>query len=163
MNLDYLIKQARDDKVDRLNVAVAFVNQESKILICQRAKDKKYLPNVWHIPGGQVEDGESVEAGASREIKEELGLDILGSIYDTSVVHDYTGHGDQKARTVFVLAKASGNIQLDFENQDYVFISKDQIDKYFEPHVVEINTQVFSETLKLIERLGAKNTLSEML
>ena len=163
MNLDYLINQAKDDKIDRLNVAVVLVNKDHKILICQRAKDKKYLPNVWHIPGGQVEEGESIETGAYREIKEELGLDISDSVYDTTITHDYIGHGDQKARTVFVLAKTSGNIKLDFENQAHTFISTDEINNYFEPHVVEINMKVFNETLKLIEKVGTENTISKII
>lgn len=32
----------------------------------------------WEMPGGQVEEGESLEAAAIRETKEETGIDITG-------------------------------------------------------------------------------------
>ena len=32
--------------------------------------------DVWHLPGGVVEDGESPAAAAVREVNEELGLDV---------------------------------------------------------------------------------------
>lgn len=162
MNLEYLIKQAQTDKIIRLNVAVALVNPDHKILICQRAKDKKYLPNIWHIPGGQVEGNEYIEIGAIRQMKAELELVIDEKIYDTTVAHNYIGHADKKCRTVFVLAKASGKIKLNFENQAFTFISINEIENYFEPDVVKINIQVFNETMKLIQKMGVNNTISDI-
>ncbi|UXY32186.1 NUDIX domain-containing protein [Streptomyces sp. HUAS TT20] len=37
---------------------------------------RPHLQNPWDIPGGAVETDESPRAGAHREIKEELGLDL---------------------------------------------------------------------------------------
>lgn len=42
--------------------------------------ERKYPPLGFAIPGGFVDDGETVEAAALREMKEELNLDIKTSL-----------------------------------------------------------------------------------
>ncbi len=47
-----------------------------KVFLPRRAKTKKFLPDVFELPGGHVEFGEDLADGLKREIKEELGVDI---------------------------------------------------------------------------------------
>jgi ADP-ribose pyrophosphatase YjhB (NUDIX family) len=50
------------------------VEQDGRLLLVQEAK-----PDVrtrWNLPGGHVEPGESIVAGATREVREETGLDV---------------------------------------------------------------------------------------
>ena len=53
------------------------INQKGKMLIIKRAvrKEKAY-PGLWDLPGGGVEEGETLQEAATREAKEETGLDI---------------------------------------------------------------------------------------
>lgn len=48
-----------------------------KVFLAQRALGKKFYPGVYEIPGGHVEFGEDIVAGLRREIREELGKDIV--------------------------------------------------------------------------------------
>ena len=57
-------------------VCGAVVRRGSKILICGRAPGTK-LAGYKEFPGGKAERGESLSACLRREIREELGTDIL--------------------------------------------------------------------------------------
>lgn len=64
----------------------------------------------WTISKGKIEPGEDVQAGAKREIKEEMGLDI--EIEDELGVNEYTANdpdvkgGKKKKRVTYFLARA---------------------------------------------------------
>lgn len=58
------------------NCAVAVIEKDGKILLGQKVKDRGPYPNTWLIPGGGVEEGESVEEAITREIREETGLEV---------------------------------------------------------------------------------------
>jgi 8-oxo-dGTP diphosphatase len=59
-----------------------------RILVAQRPADK-HLALKWEFAGGKVERGESPEAALVREIKEELGCDIVVTAALPRFVHDY--------------------------------------------------------------------------
>lgn len=44
-------------------------------------------PNLWGFPGGKLEDGETLEQCALRELKKETNLDGVISKYITSIAH----------------------------------------------------------------------------
>ncbi len=50
---------------------LVFTDEAGRILLV-----KPTYNDVWHLPGGVVEAGESPAAAAIREVKEELGLDV---------------------------------------------------------------------------------------
>lgn len=51
------------------------IDKENKILATQRSASMK-LPLKWEFPGGKIEAGETPEECLTREIKEELNIDI---------------------------------------------------------------------------------------
>ncbi|MGB2685845.1 MAG: NUDIX domain-containing protein [Olleya sp.] len=54
-----------------------FYTNDSKILLAQRAASKSIYPLLWDVSvAGHIDAGESIENGAIREIKEEIGLQI---------------------------------------------------------------------------------------
>jgi len=51
---------------------------EGKMLLCKRAIEPRC--GYWNVPGGFLENGETAEAGAAREVREEAlaGVEIIG-------------------------------------------------------------------------------------
>ena len=61
-------------KLRRVNVGFVITNTNGEILFAKRSSDKKTRPNLWHIPGGKMEQDENFEQAIRRELKEEFDL-----------------------------------------------------------------------------------------
>ncbi len=60
-----------------VNVAMVLItNPAGKVLMALRGSNQT-RPDMWELPGGRVERGETVEQAAVREAKEELGVDVI--------------------------------------------------------------------------------------
>jgi 8-oxo-dGTP diphosphatase len=57
--------------MDKIILAGCAIVKENKILLIHRISK-----SWWELPGGKVDEGESLEQTAVREIKEELGCDV---------------------------------------------------------------------------------------
>lgn len=75
----------------------------------------------WTTPGGKIEDGESFQEGALRELKEESGI----SAKDASEIYS-SSHGGWKSKT-FKVTKYSGKLKSNGELSDL---------KFFDPHEI---------------------------
>lgn len=64
------------------------IEREGRVLIAQRPAHK-HLPLQWEFAGGKVEPGESAETAIVREIREELGCEIVVIRQLPSFLHDY--------------------------------------------------------------------------
>ena len=62
-------------RVTRVAAAV-IVRPDGRVLLAQRPAGKAY-EGYWEFPGGKLEPGETPAHALSRELKEELGLDVL--------------------------------------------------------------------------------------
>lgn len=67
---------------------------DNKILLCRRGIEPQW--GYWNIPGGFMENNETVEQGAAREAFEEAGLQLeilsLQSVFTVDVVHQVHLH-----------------------------------------------------------------------
>jgi 8-oxo-dGTP diphosphatase len=61
-------------------IVTAILRRGNRILLCHRCRDREWFPNVWSLPGGHVEAGESEEAALVRELQEELGFEVAGPL-----------------------------------------------------------------------------------
>ena len=59
----------------RLIALLALINDNNEVLISLRQNRREY-DGYWEYPGGKVENGETLELGLIREIKEEINLEI---------------------------------------------------------------------------------------
>lgn len=57
-----------------INVVLGALVHDGRILLVRRSPSKRAHPNIWDLPGGCVEDGESEFAALRRELSEELGV-----------------------------------------------------------------------------------------
>ena len=53
-------------------VVAGLIKNKNKILLCRSSK----WSDLWVVPGGGIEYGETIEEAIKREIKEETGLDV---------------------------------------------------------------------------------------
>ena len=70
-----------------IRVVAAVIRKENKIFCTQRGYGE--FKGGWEFPGGKIEDGESPREALTREIKEELDIEIrVGELIGT-VDYDY--------------------------------------------------------------------------
>lgn len=75
-------------------VAAAICTKEEKVLITKREAQAQY-GGYWEFPGGKLEANESPEDALMREMREELGIDVVvGRIFE--VIH----HGRDALETL---------------------------------------------------------------
>ncbi|MBF2056011.1 MAG: 8-oxo-dGTP diphosphatase MutT [Cyanobacterium sp. T60_A2020_053] len=71
----------------RISVAV-IIDDSHNILIDQRPPHDS-MGGYWEFPGGKIEEGETPEDCVIREIKEELGVDIVIDSHLMDINHNY--------------------------------------------------------------------------
>ncbi len=59
----------------KVNVACGVILNDGHFLICQKGTAQNY--GLWEFPGGKLKNRESLMDCITREINEELGLDII--------------------------------------------------------------------------------------
>lgn len=96
---------------------------QSRLLFLHRAADRLLGPSKWGFPAGHIEDGESPEACARREMSEEIGdthtvteLARLGPLRDTLFGGIYELH-------LFHYRWLAGQVQLNHEHTDYAWLA----------------------------------------
>ena len=74
----------------KLNVVAAIIQCGEETLCVQRGPAKfDYIAKKYEFPGGKIELGETKESAITREIKEELNLDIVDPQFFNTVHHQY--------------------------------------------------------------------------
>lgn len=71
-----------------LVVAGALFDGEGRVLIAQRPAGKA-LAGRWEFPGGKVGAGESEHAALRRELREELGVEVIAARPFMRLAHAY--------------------------------------------------------------------------
>ena len=106
-----------------INVTCAIISFDDKILVTQRSENMK-LPLKWEFPGGKLEENESEIECISREIKEEINIEIAISSKLSNSVFDY---GNFKINLIpFIADYVSGKIILS-EHKDYKLLKKTEL------------------------------------
>ncbi|MGH2508078.1 MAG: NUDIX domain-containing protein [Ktedonobacteraceae bacterium] len=122
------------------------LNQEGKILLQQRSDT-----NVWALPGGAMEIGETIGQTAIRETKEETGLDVeldsIVRIYTNP--HHVVAFSDGEVRQQFSVCFAchiiGGSLQVSDESFAVGFFSPQEIEQLEMHPSIRLRIQHFLE------------------
>jgi mutator protein MutT len=129
VRVDYL-NNPNAPKANSIAVAVsAFIqNEHGRILMIRRTDNDMYS-----IPGGQVEPGETLTQAAIREVKEETGIDIhvielIGLYSDPSHVIAYDdGEVRQEFSICFRAQPINGELRTSSESKEVRWIELTQL------------------------------------
>ena len=116
------------DKEYDISVKMLIVDGEGKYLLLQRSVNSKGNPAKWELPGGKVDEGESLEEALVREVEEETGLvtEITGLIGTTeSILKD--------KKIVYVIMEGRGDeyrIALSEEHDDFAWVNPQDLRSY---------------------------------
>jgi mutator protein MutT len=124
-----------------IDVAAALIFHTGKLLITQRRPDD-HLPNLWEFPGGKVEPGETFQTCLTREIREELGIEISVGELVADLTHTYP---EKTVRLCFFDCRLIFGVATPIHVQDLRWITRDQLR----------NFQFPDADAKLIEQLSS--------
>lgn len=86
------------------NISVsAFIVRDGRLLVLRRNDNYHALPGYWDVPGGKIDEGETLLEGLVRETKEESSSEIVpGELFD---VFEYTNHLGNQALNIGYLCQ----------------------------------------------------------
>ena len=74
----------------RIEVAVGIItNKRGELLVGQRIVKDRYFEK-WEFPGGKLEIKETAKEALTRELKEELGIEVIETQEVITLSHDYS-------------------------------------------------------------------------
>ncbi|HNP63749.1 MAG TPA: 8-oxo-dGTP diphosphatase MutT [Woeseiaceae bacterium] len=75
--------------MNHFNVAAGILcDSKGRVLIAERRGDGPFH-GLWEFPGGKIAPGESAERALSRELAEELGIEVTESSSFMNLRHEY--------------------------------------------------------------------------
>jgi 8-oxo-dGTP diphosphatase len=131
-----------------MKVAVAVItDSHGRILLTQRPLHAAH-GGQWEFPGGKLEEGETAITALQREVKEEVGLQVLNADFLTTIEHTY---GFKKViLLVYCVDKFSGTPRCLESQTDLRWVDRDALSDYDFPAANEqiiqlINLKKLSE------------------
>lgn len=70
--------KSKEQEKDNLREVVVMLihNNQGEIFFTKRSPNRKFIPGVWALPSGHVEEGENFQDAAVREAQEELNIRV---------------------------------------------------------------------------------------
>ena len=89
----------------QVHVAVGVVLRDGQVFLTRRHQNA-HQGGKWEFPGGKVENNETVAQALSRELNEEISIDVLACTPFMEINHDY---GDKKVKLdIFLVEQFNG-------------------------------------------------------
>jgi len=118
-------EKAAEDGITHISTGVVVV-KDGQILLVRRSIDD-FLGGYYELPGGGVDNGETIEQAAMREVKEETSL-MPSKVITTFKGFDYTTDKKPHVRQVNLIIEAKpGEVKLSAEHDDFLWANKDDL------------------------------------
>ncbi len=121
------------------------LNHLNEVLIDQRKHDKN-MGGMWEFPGGKKEDGELIQSTVSREIKEELGINV--QVEEKLIEFDYS-YPDQEIQFSVYFCKLISGTPQPLESLQVKWVHPDDLDNYYFPNANKIIIEKLKDYLFL--------------
>ena len=108
------------------NVVAAIIKKDNSYLIAQRNRNK-YMGLKWEFPGGKVEPSETFHEALSREIQEELSIQI--NVHEKIAEEKYKDDQINIILHYYLCSERSGTTILN-EHENIAWVEKKDFDKY---------------------------------
>ena len=108
------------------NVVAAVIKKDNLYLITQRNRNK-HMGLKWEFPGGKVEANETLKEALTREIYEELNINI--NVYEKLAEESYKDSEINIVLHYFLCSIKDGVINLN-EHEAMEWVDKTDFDKY---------------------------------
>ena len=108
------------------DVVAAIIKKDNFYLIVQRNRNK-YMGLKWEFPGGKVETNENFYEALSREIQEELNIQI--NVHEKIAEEKYKDYQIAIILHYYLCSEKSGSIRLN-EHENMAWVEKKDFDKY---------------------------------
>jgi 8-oxo-dGTP diphosphatase len=108
------------------DVVAAIIKKDNLYLIAQR-NINKYMGLTWEFPGGKVEPNENFHEALSREIQEELNIQI--NVHEKIAEEKYKDDEIDIILHYYLCSEKSGTIRLN-EHENITWVEKEDFDKY---------------------------------
>jgi 8-oxo-dGTP diphosphatase len=112
-----------------VEVAVGVIKRDNKIYISKRADDL-HQGGKWEFPGGKREDHETIEQTLTRELSEEIGIQVTQQSPFMLIEHDY---GDKKVRLDVRLVENFEGVPSHLEGQKSQWVDINDLSQFTFP------------------------------
>jgi len=143
---DNFRQQVSKEEITHISTGIAVV-KDNKILMVRR-QSNDYLGGVYELPGGGVDEGETIIDGAIRELKEETGLDV-SRIITTFPGFDYSTDKKPRVRQINLLVETKpAPITLSSEHDDFIWIDESNLSSI---KMTDSMTKCLTDALRVIK------------
>lgn len=101
-------------------VSTIILNKNQEVLFCKRSMEEDFMPGVWDIPGGGLEEGEDLIQGLKREVSEECGMEV--EIGDEISKSSYIMHDIQRIETTYLASAITTDVKLNNEHTEFRWV-----------------------------------------
>lgn len=120
-------------------IVCPLIQNDGAYLLCKMVGDRGVFPGQWALSGGGVEPGERIEEALRREIREELGEQLL-----LTEITPWTFSDDIRTKTyadgrkeeiymiylIFDCVSANRDVKINEEFQDYAWVKPEDLVHY---------------------------------